>query len=44
MTDEELKEVKYFIVEYYIYVDVMNKTRQSGDIIVQPEDNDEPNN
>lgn len=44
MTDEELKNVKYFLVEYYIYVDIMSKSKQPGDVIVQPEVNNEQNN
>ena len=34
MTDEELKNVKMFVVEYYVYLDIMSKTKKSDDIVV----------
>lgn len=34
MTDSELENVKMFVVEYYIYLDIMSKLQQPNDIIV----------
>ena len=34
MTDSELENVKMFVVEYYIYLDIMSKLRQPNDILV----------
>lgn len=44
MTDDELKNVKVFVVEYYEYIDIMSKLKKPDDIIVTSGGSNESNN